>query len=216
MSTASPEVRKHQRELTEEGSAVKSDLAHLTRDNRPSSAWPQYVRIGIMFLLAAGFAFVSYRYSAALIRIGQLERQLATAPPSERPRILGELHHEVVTSGVPGLSTKGETGARGGTGATGATGTTGATGATGATGQKGDKGDKGDTVIVPSPFPVFVPGPMVTITPPSLKPSPTPRLRRPTDTATFGPTPSPTPSPSPCLLTVSSTAVTIGGLVCPP
>jgi hypothetical protein len=25
----------------------------------------------------------------------------------------------------------------------------------------------------------------------------------------------PTPSPSPCLLTVSSTAVTIGGLVCP-
>lgn len=42
-------------------------------------------------------------------------------------------------------------------------------------------------------------------------PTPTPTPVTPTAAATFGPT----PSPSPCLLTVSSTAVTVGGLVCP-
>jgi hypothetical protein len=194
--------------IRQESEALTEKFARAPERGRLPGELGLFVAYAVMFLLVVGFAFVGYRYAHAISRINQLERQIATAPPEQRDRILGELHHEVVTAGVPGLSVagpKGETGA-----ASTVPGPKGDTGAASTVpGPKGEKGDKGDTVVVPSPFPVFVPGPTVTITPPPPKPSPRPH--RPTDTATFGPT----PSPSPCLLIVSSTAVTIGGLVCP-
>jgi hypothetical protein len=207
MSTASPKAQREQSRLDSESQAFEARLVRGTKVRLPS-ARPLYACLGVMLLLVVVLAFGGYRYAHAIAKIGQLERQLAIAPPDQRPRILGELHRTVMSAGVPGLSVVGPKGQPGTAGTPGAASTVpGPKGDTGTAstvpGPKGEKGDKGDTVIVPSPFPV--PGPTVTITPPLPEPTPTPTPSPVTPTAMspVQPTPSPTPTPAvqiPCLI----------------
>lgn len=221
MTTASPHSKDVKAGLEQEFQALESKM-HMPVGNLPT-ALPIYVGLGIMFLLVATLAFGGYRYAHALARISSLEHQLAVATPQDRPRILGELHHTVVTAGVPGLA-----GAQGATGATGATGSQGEAGTPGAQGTQGPQGPQG---IPGPPGPQGVagaqgqpgfPGPQGPTGAQGLQgpkgdkgdtgPAPTPSPVTPTATAPLQPTPSPSPS---CLLTVSSTVVTIDGLICP-
>ena len=212
MSTASPGAKRVKAGLEQEFQTLEGKIGHMGEDQLPS-AWPIYACLGVMLLLVIGLAFGGYRYAHALTRIGQLEHQLATATPEERPRILGELHHEVVTAGVPGL-----TGARGATGATGSQGPAGQPGPPGAQGQPGPAGPQGVAGAQGQTGRPGLQGPAGSqgLQGPAGEkgdtgPAPTPSPVTHTVTSPF----EPTPSPSPCLLTVSSTAVTIGGLVCP-
>jgi len=168
---------------------------------------------GGVFALICVLAFGGYRYAHAISRISALEHKLATAPPEQRDSILGELHHEVVTAGVPGL-----TGAQGSAGAPGPQGQAGQPGPPGTQGQSGPAGPQGVAGVPGQPGTPGLQGPTGSqgLQGPAGEkgdtgPAPTPSPVTHTVTSPFGPT----PSPSPCLLVVSSTVVTIGGLVCP-
>jgi hypothetical protein len=227
MSTATPEVKRHQKELSQEDAALKAqmahlqvELAHLPKDTQLKSAKPLYIGLGVFVLLVVGLAFSQYRYAqqkeryreqgiryaAALARIGALEGQLAKTPPEKQGPILDDLRRTVAGTGVPmkpGVALPAA--------APPATVTLPAPQITVLT-------QPTKILSVTTPILVPVPGPVqvvtVTVTaspsPPTSTATPT-ATSTPTATATFGPT----PSPSPCLLTVSSTVVTVGGLVCP-
>jgi hypothetical protein len=213
MSTASPGVKRVKAGLEQEFHTLEGKIGHMGEGKLPS-ARPIYASLGFVFLLIVALAFGGYRYAHALDRISQLERQLAAAPPEQRDRILGELHHEVVTAGVPGLTgAQGSAGATGSQGPTGQPGPQGIQGVPGPAGPQGVAGPPGQPGLAGIQGPTGAQGPRGERGDTGPAPTPSPHPHRPTDTATFGPTPS--PSPSPCLLVVSSTVVTIGGLVCP-
>lgn len=233
MSTSTPEVRHHQEDLErervvvgEEFAHLRAGLAHLPKDTKLKSAKPLYIGLVVFVLLVGGLAFSQYRYAeqkeryrtqgikyaAALARVGVLEKLLAETPPDKQGPILAELHRTVAGTGVPTNSRLTLPAAPSPT-----TVTVPAPQITIVT-------EPTKILSVVTPILVPVPGPVevvtVTVTaspsaPTStMTPTPSP-TSTPTPTATA--TPEPTPSSSPCLLTVSSTVITPGGvpLVCP-
>jgi hypothetical protein len=198
-----------QQALQKESGALTERFAAAPEAGKLPGQRTQLVLCGALFVLVCVLAFGGYRYAHALTKINQLEGRIAAAPPEQRDRILGELHHEVVTAGVPGLTgAQGVTGSAGQPGPPGPQGIQGVPGPAGPQGVAGTQGPPGQPGLQGPAGSQGLQGPKGDTGP---APTPSPRPHRPTDTATFGPT----PSPSPCLLIVSSTAVTIGGLVCP-